>query len=170
MPVNEGRLLYEVSVLARSGAMRPPDLSAFGVTHAGRTPEQTVISLRHSDGEQVHRLVGWLTDLRLEVFSIRRCRASAPDGHSDEECALAAAASTSYEVGVMGRVGPVLLSTFPHDAVRIVPAHTVLLFSGWDAVLRVLDALVAADIPVQSVRRSAGVGTPAAPMRGPMEG
>jgi hypothetical protein len=159
MSVHEmGHLLYEIRVPRRPEADRVLDVCAWWAMRA-EAPEQTLISLRNADDDQVHHLVDWLTDLRLEVASIRRRNGNADHRHRAGDPPIAGQHADvthedlTYEVGVFGRLGPALLSTLPHDAVRLVPAHTVLLLRGWDGVLRLLEALVAADVAVQSVRR-----------------
>jgi len=132
-----------------------PDSPVRDVVPTRRAPEQTVVSLRNADQEQLQRVVDRLADLRVEVSSIRRCSSMTPiravDKVVDPMAGPTEANDTTYEVSVLGRLGPVLLRTFPHDEVRLVPAHTVLLLRSWDAVVRVLEALVAADVPIQYV-------------------
>ncbi|HEX5532120.1 MAG TPA: hypothetical protein VFX33_00095 [Actinomycetales bacterium] len=146
--------MYEIAVGRRVEARLPgaAEREAVPIRHA---PEQTVICLRNADQEQMQRVIDRLADLRIEVSGIRRCAHGGVRREGDGEGRPLAEAprenTTTYEVSVLGRLGPVLLCTFPHDEVRLVPAHTVLLLRSWDAVVRVLEALVAADVPIQYV-------------------
>jgi hypothetical protein len=145
--------LYEIAVGRRVEARLPGGRDREAVP-TRRAPEQTVISLRNADQEQMQRVIDRLADLRIEVSGIRRCAQGAGregDGVGRPLAVAPLKNTTSYEVSVLGRLGPVLLRTFPHDEVRLVPAHTVLLLTSWDAVVRVLEALVAADVPIQYV-------------------
>src|SRR4051812_47038468 len=104
---DQGRLLYEITVLRRPEAEPSFGTSVSGVLRTRRAPEQTIIRLRNANTDQLHRLVRWLTDLRIDVSSIRRCQGkTAHRGNQGSVSLTPAPPSTSYEVGVFGRLGP----------------------------------------------------------------
>jgi hypothetical protein len=147
---------YEIRLRGALPAELMPSLPGAICTEAGG---ETVLLTPELDQKSLHRFVGALRDLGIELLGATsgadvRALPSQPGtdaSHHDSKDRAAA-----WELRVNGLLGPVLLSALPHDAVSLEPAHTLVVAGGQDGgnLLDILHVLVDSGAEVDAVHQT----------------
>lgn len=151
---------YEIRTSGNLGPVPVPARACWRRTSEGT---ETVVVLTVRDAPGLERSLGHLADLGCELQSVRR----APRRPRAGAAAVSWSGSgATYEVRVLGRVGPVLLHAVPHDRASSDTHHRTVVAQTSDDVglVDVLASVVATGTRLESLRVRASV-TDAPPWR-----
>lgn len=136
--------LGPVTVPARAGWRRTSEVT------------ESVLVLTVRDAPGLERSLGHLADLGCELQSVRRAPRRPRAGAGEGSRGLSRA---TYEVRVLGQVGPVLLHAVPHDRASSDARHRTVVTQTSDDVglVDVLASVVATGTRLESLRLRASV-------------